>query len=580
MKKRVGFAYLTSVLLAAAAFVVLMLKLFGPATRFIALGVYACSWVLLIYAIRRHARVVRRLTQGARVVRHTLGTWQQEILAVSGLVLLGVLGVVLLPPTDGAFLTLSGEALREQIRDDVERVRRASHGLERHVGTFLELTEQRDARNLADKAALREAWASYVDYAVELDQLIDVHEHFYQINPVTLPVERADSFVVAFLALAEQLRSGLTVRPRIARDPALETLLDEASPEHGLAARSYFALSQGLLRPDGLIRLQAGLAHLTMLRAQGRFVKDGERDLADRAQRTALAALAALGANADAVVDNPLTLFETTAFAAWFPLQRSMANRLGDIRVRDRPYFVDRNKLVDLRPRLQPMDVMLERRNWYLTNIGLPGFWPHAALYVGDLARLDDYFPEPVVRARTEHGKLSEYLAAKRPEVFEALQRADEHGHPMSVLEAIGEGVVFQSFEHSGNADYLAVLRPTLEPEQKLEALLRALNHHQKPYDFDFDFVTDGSIVCSELVYKSLQGVGEVHFELRPSAGRELLTPNQIVQKFAEERDQPNPALEFVAFLDGSESEATAHARDAEALRQSWRRPKWDIAQP
>jgi hypothetical protein len=199
---------------------------------------------------------------------------------------------------------------------------------------------------------------------------------------------------------------------------------------------------------------------------------------------------------------------------------------------------------------------------------------------VGDLERLDGYFPEDVVRARTQHATLSEYLRAAEPAAFEALRRADGHGNPMSVLEAIGDGVVFQSFEHSGNADYLAVLRPALEPAEKLEALLRAIAHHQKPYDFDFDFVTDSSIVCSELVYKSLQGVGAVHFELTPNAGRELLTPNQIVEKFDRESDRPNPALEFVAFVDGSEHDATAHSRDADALRESWRRPKWDIAQP
>ncbi len=32
---------------------------------------------------------------------------------------------------------------------------------------------------------------------------------------------------------------------------------------------------------------------------------------------------------------------------------------------------------------MEPGDIIVARQNWYLSNIGLPGFWPHAELYVG-----------------------------------------------------------------------------------------------------------------------------------------------------------------------------------------------------
>lgn len=580
MKKRVGFAYGSSVVAAALAFALLMLKLFGPATRWIALGVYAIAWVLLVFAIRRHARALRQLDKGKGAARKAWSVWSQEIVTAALLVVLGALGLVLLPPTDIEFLTASVETTKQRVRADAARVKVATRGIARQASGFIELAGRADPTNLADKPALREAWSSYVDYAIELDQLIDVHEHFYQINPARARVERADSFVIAFAALARQLESGLAVREAMSRRTALVTLLNEASSEHGLPAQSYFVLSQGLLRADNLVRLQAGLAYLTVLKTQGRLVVDGERQLAEQARTSAVAALEALGSNADALVDHPLTFFETKAFAAWFPLQKRVANQLGNIRVQDRPYFVDAAKLAALRPKLEPMDVMLERRNWYLTNIGLPGFWPHAALFTGDLEQLDAHFDEALVSEKTRHGRLSEYLKAELPSVYQSLAEKDEYGDTKRVLEAIGEGVVFTSFEHSGNADYLAVLRPSLTPEQKLDALLRAFSHHEKPYDFDFDFVTDETIVCSELVYKSLQGLGPIQFELSPSAGRVVLTPNQIIEKFDRERGSKDPALSFVAFLDGSETDQTAHERDAAALGDSCRRPKWDIAQP
>lgn len=579
MKKRVGFLYGSSVVLTAFAFALLMLKLLGPATRGVALGLYVLAWVLLVFAFQRHARALRQLDKGKHAARKVWSVWSQEIVTGALLTVVGALGLVLLPPTDVEFLTASAESTKHRVRADAARVKVATRGIARQAGEFSELAARLDPTNLGDKPSLREAWSSYVDYAVELDQLIDVHEHFYQIHPQAR-VERADSFVIAFAALTEQLTSGLAVREAVHGKPALATLINEASSEHGLPAQSYFVLSQGLLRADNVVRLQAGLAYLGVLRAQGRFLVDGERELYEQSKRTALRAIKALGSNADAFVDNPLTFFETKAFAAWFPLQKRVANQLGNIRVQDRPYFVDEDKLAALQPKLEPMDVMLERRNWYLTNIGLPGFWPHAALFTGDLEQLDSHFDEALVLAKTKHQRLSSYLAAELPSVYQSLSEKDEHGDTKRVLEAIGEGVVFTSFEHSGNADYLAVLRPSLSPEQKLDALLRAFSHHQKPYDFDFDFVTDNTIVCSELVYKSLQGLGAIEFELSPSAGRVVLTPNQIIEKFERERGREDPALAFVAFLDGSETDQTAHERDATALGESCRRPKWDIAQP
>jgi hypothetical protein len=579
MKKRAGFAYAVSVGLGVVSFVLLMMKLFGPATRWIALSLYVVGWGFFVYAVRYHARALRELDRGKDQAKKLWTSWGQELVAAACLGVIGALGFVLTPPTNVAFLVIPVEAARKLVQQDSDRVQRAADGIERQREKLIAVIRASDATKLEDKPGLRDAWSSYLDYAVELDRLMEVHKHFYQLNPAELRVERADSFAVGFLALGEQVGNGLAVREAVHENPALVTLFNEASPEHGLPAQSYFALNQGLVRADGLLRLQAGVGYLAVLRSQGRFMVDGDRALAERAQRSAFEALKALGSNAGALVDNPLTFFETKAFAAWFPLQKSVANGLGNIRVQDRPYFVDQTKLEALRGKLEPMDVMLERRNWYLTNIGLPGFWPHAALYVGDVAVLDAYFDSATVNAKTGYPLFSDYLREKAPRVLEEMTKKDEHGDTMRVLEAIGEGVVFTSLEHSGNADYLAVMRPRLTREQKLEALLRAFSHHQKPYDFDFDFVTDNSIVCSELVYKSLEGIGSIHFDLAPSAGRTLLTPNQIAQKFAEEFDTENAALEFVAFLDGSEANQTAHERDASALCETWRRPKWDIAQ-
>jgi hypothetical protein len=255
---------------------------------------------------------------------------------------------------------------------------------------------------------------------------------------------------------------------------------------------------------------------------------------------------------------------------------------MGDTRTTRRPPLIAAVAVASALPKMEPGDILVERRNWYLSNIGLPGFWPHAALFVGTPAEVDAYFGEADRRATSGEAP-SAYVSRIRPDLSRMWGGTDAHGDAVRVLEAISEGVSLTSFEHSAGADYVAVLRPRLERRDKLAAVVRAFTHFGKPYDFDFDFVTDHAVVCSELIYKAYQApAGEpgVPFDLVKTSGRWVLSPNDIVRKFDAEHGTQNAALDFVLFLDGQEKSRSAALADAAALRASWRRPKWDIFQP
>jgi hypothetical protein len=282
---------------------------------------------------------------------------------------------------------------------------------------------------------------------------------------------------------------------------------------------------------------------------------------------------------------NAIRIVQRSGAAAWFPVQAGVAEWMGDTRVgQPRAGLVAPSQVAALPPRLEAGDVLLERREWYLSNIGLPGFWPHAALYVGQPDDRRALAQHPDVRAWVRGqdepgGDLETLLRARHPAAY-ARHLVPEGGHPRRVLEALSEGVVFTSLEHSAAADSLAVLRPRLAPAGKAAALVRAFGYAGRPYDYDFDFRSDAALVCTELVYKAYEpapGLAGLRLPVPVVAGRPVLPANDVARHFDESYGSARQLFDFVLFLDGQERAGVAVERPVEEFRRSWRRPKWRL---
>jgi hypothetical protein len=282
-------------------------------------------------------------------------------------------------------------------------------------------------------------------------------------------------------------------------------------------------------------------------------------------------------------VENKLDVLKGVLFQRWFPLQKNVAEWAGDTRVTrpDRRLISDA-QLAELKRKLEPGDIILERRNWYLSNIGLPGFWPHAALFVGSQAQILQAL-NSVPEVKTSLGDLNDRFTERYPEAWASLARHDHQGHEYCVIEAVSEGVSSTSLEHSCAADYVAVLRPRVTPLVKARAVERALAYWGRPYDFNFDFATDDQVVCSELVVKAYEsdrdapGLAMPYVEL---VGRRAVPPTELARLYRDQQGKADPQLEFVYFLEGREADKKAVVADAAAFAKTCERPKWDIVQP
>jgi len=224
-------------------------------------------------------------------------------------------------------------------------------------------------------------------------------------------------------------------------------------------------------------------------------------------------------------------------------------------------------------PKLKPGDILLERRNWYLSNIGLPGFWPHAALYLGTPDELAEYLGKEALAS----------IAKQYPKVLTRWKASDDHHDAHRVIEAMSEGVIFTSIEHSADADYVAVLRTKLSKAEIVQAIKRAFSYHHRPYDFEFDFITDKTLVCSELIYKAYEprkGFKGVSIPLVEVMNRPTLPANEIAKLFDEQAGTKAQQLDFVYFLDGKEKSKNAVIGTEASFRKSHTRSKWDVMQP
>jgi 1-acyl-sn-glycerol-3-phosphate acyltransferase len=234
---------------------------------------------------------------------------------------------------------------------------------------------------------------------------------------------------------------------------------------------------------------------------------------------------------------------------ARYQVQALLSTWVGDTRIREPrkgAALFTSEQLRSLQSKLEPGDIILERKNWYLSRAFMPGYWAHAALYLGSKKELSQLGIQPPTSS--------------------AHQESDN-----LIIEAIPQGVrLATTIEVLREADSVAVLRPRLSRDRKKEALARSLTFLGKAYDFEFDFFSSDTIVCTELVYRAYDQM--LALPLVRIFGRLTLPPTEIIKNFDSSMSRGDSALDFVAFYDGDESLGHAIERDEAALRQSWER--------
>jgi hypothetical protein len=471
---------------------------------------------------------------------------------------------------------LAPDKLDQQVRGDLVRLKAVAVGVDDLVRKNTTLRASLQARLSAEQRKhflpeeeneLKAGFMSYLACRAALLRLVATYGGFAAVNDRQA---RDRCFLVGFGAGTALLHASRALVSDFRDDPPARAKLNEADLNWGIPAGMFERIYENAQNERNSEICEEMAAYYqerrTRWRGAGLFA-DEDFDWLDGRIDSALAGLRQHAvAWPQARLDRLVRRVKEDAYAPVYATQSLVSIWIGDTRLLERPPFIRHEQIEELRTKLQPGDILLERRNWFLSNAFLPGFWPHAALYVGgieDLQRLG------IVR-RHQGGWTSEHAVVR--ERLPAYLEKTEDGHAHTVIESVSEGVIFNSLSHSMHADYVAVLRPRLTEADKARAIVRAFSHQGKPYDFEFDFATADKLVCTELVYRSYEGM--LKFELVRIMGRDTLPAVEIGRTFARGQGTSNPQLDFVLFLDAVPAENRCRFAAAEGFCESCARPR------
>jgi len=443
-----------------------------------------------------------------------------------------------------ALVGMAPDKLDPMIRADLERLRSIAAGIEDLAAKSAALHEELDARRKAENRQfyrpdeddrIRWQFVTFMSYRAALLRIAATYGNYESVRE---PALRARCCMLGTASAGTAYEASLRLIAAYRDNTLVRKKLNEREPRWGLPGDLFDKVLASASNESNLRLFQEMAVYYDARNEEWRRIGGWEdadfRWFDERIHRSLQYVQAHPISRSKEWLSSLARRVKSDVYTPVYAAQSMLSEMIGDLRiVKDEPLISVRQVQEQIVPKLQPGDIFLERRNWFLSNAFLPGFWPHGALYIGtaeDLKALG-IADDPEVKLRwAEYTKLA------------------PDGEPHTVIESVSEGVIFNSATESMHADYVAVLRPRLSREQIAKAIVRAFSHQGKPYDFEFDFFTSDKLVCTELIYRAYEGM--LHFDLVRIMGRDTLPALEIGRKYVQQKESATRELDFVLFMD------------------------------
>lgn len=310
------------------------------------------------------------------------------------------------------------------------------------------------------------------------------------------PQDRLRGIGISLLAALTLYGNAKELENQVLAVPEIRNLLNQGDPVRGIPVnfwdevlREFTKIKHRQLFDEGLWKFEK------LLKAQGSSLSKNDRFLAY---------VQAELAESPTVTDiRGQTSFERMMRELQFQAKQGvdlLSRMLKGVKYHSTQMFVNMMSMFELRngklygepyweefvkARLQPGDILLEKSPFRLTERLVPGYFAHAALYVGtqeDLLKLN-LLSLPHVRAHLSEIKRGQTIA-----------------------EALRDGTQLNSIQKFLDIDDLVILRPktpSIPSEDVQEAISLAFSHIGKKYDFNFDTNSWDAVTCSEMIFHS-----------------------------------------------------------------------------
>lgn len=373
---------------------------------------------------------------------------------------------------------------------------------------------------------------AYAQYLAMRKALFSIAFRYKDYDKIQAPELRDQAFLLAYASGLTLYRNAVVFVMLFKDQPNARKKLNEANPVLGIPANTLDELYANITTPANVKLVIQGVEDFNNQKAQLKGAKllqqEGLISLIERLERYEQQLIDAYKHLSEGQRDIIWTRVNSKLKGPAYQAQSMVSMLVGHIRS---PLYTEglspSHVIDDLQPQLKPGDIILTRRDGYLSNTFLPGNWGHAAMYIGTPEQLKALGSDPELEAQ-----------------LATFKGRDKDGHPFTAIEAIGEGVRFSSIPFALHADMVAVVRPKVAPEVIRQAITRAIKLRGVPYDFSFDLSSQDKIICTELVYRAY--APHLEMSMEEVMGRKTLKPDGLLR--ALNPGEPEGLAEMVFF--------------------------------